>query len=292
MLKKYTLAFARTCSYGTEHHQVGTWMLETGMSLGRHPRIDKVWAHVDTRYRIHNSRNWCARWALEKGVDYLCFIDGDMHADFRLFNQLLPEEAQPDARRWARPFLQSSLEFMWQSDAGVVAAPAVSGPPDNKINVFVADESDMSMARLKHEELRNQSPCFMRVCAIGTGLMLIDMDVFRKLPEPWFEDLEDDKKYEVIHSQDCHFCVKCNQIEIPVYANLFAPARHIKFQGQDPPCWEQPCQSPSTATTATRTSSPSPAATRNPASSPSKVSLWLPSRSQQDSRATSAIAQP
>lgn len=276
MLKKYTLAFARTCSYGTEHHQVGTWMLETGMALGRHPRIEKVWAHVDTRYRIHNSRNYCAKWALDKGVDYLCFIDGDMHADFRLFNPLLPADQQPEARQWARPFLQSSLEFMWASDAAVIAAPAVSGPPDNKINFFVTDTEDpQMMRRMRHDELQNQSPCFMAVCAIGTGLMLIDMDVFRKLPEPWFEDLEDEKKYEVIHSQDCHFCVKCNQLEIPVYANLFAPARHIKFQGQDPPSWEPPCPSPSTATQPTL-SPPSPVATPNRASSPSKVSLWAP----------------
>lgn len=279
MLKKFDIAFARTCSYGTEHFQVGSWMLETGMALGRHPRINKVWTTVDTRYRIHNSRNWMARWAIERNIDYLCFIDGDMHADFRVPNSAAG--TNPDAREWARPFLQSSLEFMLASDAAVVAAPAVSGPPDNNLNVFVADPLDeRGMKRLTREELRTQPPCFMRVCAIGTGLMLIDVDVFRKLPEPWFEDLEDEKKYEVLHSQDCHFCVKCNQIEIPVYANLFAPARHLKIQGQDPACWEPSCPSPLPATTATLSSSPSPAVIPSPAPSTSKVTLWLPSPAQ------------
>lgn len=284
MLKKLNIAIARTCSYQTEHFQVGTWLMMTGLSLRTDPRIGNVWTHVDTRYRIHNSRNWCARWALEKGVDYLCFIDGDMHADFRLHNPLLPDKDQPDARQWARPFLQSSLEFMLQSDAGVIGAPAVSGPPDNKINTFIIDKYDdgsfSAPRRMQPADIQQTRPCFLPVVAIGTGLMLIDMDVFRKVPEPWFEDVEDDKKYEVERSQDCNFCFKCNEIDIAVYANLFAPARHIKHQGQDPACWEPSCQSPSSETPATK-SSPSPAATASPEYSPSKVTLWLPSASPQ-----------
>lgn len=295
MVRKLNIAFARTCAFQTEHFQVGTWLLMTGLALRTDPRIGKVSTHVDTRFRIHTSRNWCARWAIQNDVDFLCFVDGDMHVDYRLHNPLLPDAAQPDAAQWARPFLQSSLEFMLSSDAGVIGAPAVSGPPDNKINTFIVDRLPNGEIgdprRMQAEDMRTTQPCFLPVVAIGTGVMLIDVNVFRRMPEPWFEDVEDEKKYEVHRSQDCQFCFKCQELDIPVYANLFAPARHLKFQGQDPPCWEPTWPSNLPASTATP-SLPSPAAARSPAPSPSKVSLWLPSASRQDFAATSGIGLP
>lgn len=279
MLDKKKIVIARACSYQTEHHQVGTWMFTTGMQLCRDQRFESAWTHVDTRFRIHNSRNTLARWSLERGMDYLLFIDGDMHADFRLMNPELDISLQPDARPWAKPFLQSSLDYMMGNPCGVIGAPAVSGPPDNKINTFIYDANvDGNVRRMRREDMETLEPQMLPVVAIGTGLMLIDINVFRKLPPPWFEDVEDDRKEEVSHSQDCNFCLKCNANHIPVFANLFAPARHLKIQGQDPPEYKgEVCQTKTSIPAGLSESSPSPAALPCQEPSVSPVTLLLPS---------------
>lgn len=260
MIRPLSLLVGRTCSYQTEHHELGSWLFQTGLLLGAWQAqglTGPVWSRVDIRHRIHQSRNVIARFAVEKQCDYLLFVDGDMKPDFRVYNELLTQEEQPDARRWAKPFLTSSLEFMRTHHCGVVGAPAVSGPPENKINVFTVDWSKTDHTghptdwkRMSHDEYAHTEPGFKPVVGVGTGLMLIDCNVFKKIPEPWFDDLEDQGKLDVIQSQDFVFCRKVNAAEIPVYANLFAPARHIKYEGQDPPDYigPKPCKPPEPTT--------------------------------------------
>lgn len=281
MLNKLKILIARACSYGTEYHQVGTWLFVTGMQLAKDHRFESAWTHVDTRHRIHHARNFLSRWALDHGMDYVFMVDGDMHLDFRLPNPALPLDRQPDARPWAKPFLFSSLEFLMSNPGGVVGAPALQGPPEQKVNAFVHDPTVQGdVRRMTHADLKATEPGMLPVIAVGTGAMLIDVNVFRKVPEPWFEDVEDDNKYEATHTQDCHFCIKCNRLNIPVYANLAAPARHLKVANIDPPEYE-PCPNESPATFCQTPSAPSLPAQPSPASSTSRATLWVPPSSPQ-----------
>jgi hypothetical protein len=287
MLNKLKIAIARTCSYQTESYQVGSYMFKLGIMLGRDQALGDMgdaYDFIDVRHRIHHSRNSLAQRALDANCDYLLFVDCDMQPDFRLWNPLLTEDQQPHARRWAKPFFSSSLRWLQTHQGGIVGAPAVTGPPENKLNVFICDPQDKTKhRRMTHDDIRTIPPAIIPCIAVGTGLMLIDMNVFRTLPQPWFEDNEDEKKQEVIHSQDCAFCIKCNQNQIAVYANLLAPARHIKPEGQDPPDYQEPVSCPSTSCEPTTINqSPLPVVRPAAASSRSGVRLVLPSTSRAD----------
>lgn len=239
MIDQYQILIARTCSYGTEHAELTNWMFRAAMSLRGDARCGAAYTQFHGEHRIHCARNELVQMAIDNKMDYLCFVDGDMDPDFRLWNDNAPDDKQyACARKWAKPFLPSSLNFMMTERCGIVGAPAVSGPPANKLNVFLPrDTGDTPVSRMSHDEFRNTPPSFSAVYAIGTGLMLIDMDVFKAIKEPWFEDFWDheNKQRTPRLSQDCAFCAKCSDIGIPIYANFYAPAGHIKHQRQEPP---------------------------------------------------------
>lgn len=239
MIHQYKLLFARTCSFGLEHPEVTDWLFQMAATLANDPRCAGTRIAHHTEHRIHCGRNFLTTVAVENGFDYMCFVDGDMHPDFRLWQEGVPDDRQlSTARKWAKPFLKSSLDFMMTERCGVVAAPAVSGPPANKLNVFVLrEQGDTPVTRMTHDEYRNTPPSMKQVYAIGTGLMLVDVNVFRAMKQPWFSDAYDEanKQLEVRLSQDCNFCSQCNNLGFPVYANMYSPAGHIKYQRQEPP---------------------------------------------------------
>lgn len=284
MLDRVNILIARTCSYQAEHPRLGSWLFHMGIDLGRDERVGACATTDDNRHRIHNSRNHMARYALDNGFHYLCFVDPDMHPDFRVGHDFCDLKQQPDARPWARPFLRSSLDFMLTTQCGVVASPAVSGPPARRVNVWTVKSLDEPPVNVTPDEFARMKPGFVQVAAIGTGLMLIDVDVFRKLPEPWFEDVyhEGSPQYDPDQSQDCAFCFKCNQHRIAVYANLFAPSRHMKTIGCDPPDFlePEPCKEPDKTLIGACKPAPSPAEPPNPRPSISPV-LFVPPRLSQ-----------
>ena len=110
-----------------------------------------------TEHRIHCARNQAAKYCLDNNIDYLLFVDSDMGPDFRFLNPCAPKEQQPEAREWAKPFTASSLNFMRTQYCGVIGAPAVSGPPQNKINVFIPREG-ADPSRITDEEYAKTEP--------------------------------------------------------------------------------------------------------------------------------------
>ena len=209
--------------------------------------------HTSKVHRIHCARNVAAKEALKHNCDFLLFCDPDQRPDARMFNEYIPRDEQPNAREWALPFVQSSLDFMLSNFCSVVAAPLVSCPPALNINVFPFRENGQSYSRMTHEELAAIEPQFQQVAAMGTGLMLIDCNVLRAMPEPWFEDayqpdqvdektgkVTRDPQYDVMHSQDTRFCFKVNDLRGQVYCNHFAPAGHIKPDMYLPPACGEP----------------------------------------------------
>lgn len=238
MISKYKILFASPCSFLSEHPRFGRWLTQMAVTVTHDPMCAGYRDHYSTEHRIHIARNQSVDAAQQTGCDYIVFGDPDMNPDFRLFNPYLTAQAQPKAREWAKPFLPSSLKFMQTEACGVIGSPAISGPPDCKINVF-KDRGD-NVTRMSHEEYANTPPSFLQVAAIGTGLMLIDMKVFDILKKPYFEDLahpDGDNLLSVHQSQDCRFCLKCGEAGIPVYANLYAPSGHYKLESFEPPDW-------------------------------------------------------
>lgn len=67
-----------------------------------------------------------------------------------------------------------------------------------------------------------------KVDAIGTGCMLIDMNVFKAIKWPWFEYeyREFNGKKERL-SEDMVFCKKCKEAGIPIYADTDITCGHF-----------------------------------------------------------------
>ena len=239
MIKGLALLWSTPCGFQLEHPDVRIWAQLTSIKIARDPRIERFEIYNDNKVRIHCHRNAAAAKAIELGCDYLLFCDPDARPDCRAFNDRAPKDQQPHAAEWAKPFYESTLDFMLSNRAGVVAAPAVSQRPQESINVFLF-RNDEPFSRMTHEELETTPPQFLQVAAIGTHLMMVDVNVFRALPQPWFEDLyeADNKQIEIQQSQDSVFCLKCTNAGFPVYANLFAPAGHNKTDCLMPPLYK------------------------------------------------------
>lgn len=237
MIRPLKLFVHRTCAYNFEHPAVGNYLFELAIQLQRDPRFQKgrMLCGYDTIHRIHLSRNNAAKSALEMGSDFLLFVDSDMVVDPWLDRSYLDEETRKaiGVKPWAKPFFWSSLDYMLSNRCGVIGAPAVSAPPENNLNVFLVRGPGQA-SRMTHEEYANHDPCFLECLAVGTGVMLIDCQVFKEIPHPWFEDAydPDGQQYDVMQSQDARFCIKCTEAGFPVFANLYAPAGHAKNEVQ------------------------------------------------------------
>lgn len=174
------------------------------------------------------NRNAAAKAAVENAADFLLMLDPDM----------VPDVAFTEEHAWinkhmhedAMPFLPSSLSFALQNPGAIIGAPAVR-EGDRQINVFFKSNQENQIRPLTSEEVngRLSSPVIEEVEAIGTGLILIDCLVFKRIPPPWFCDLySSDVMDHLSMSQDVWFCNKAREYGFKIYCNWKAPAGHIK----------------------------------------------------------------
>lgn len=143
---------------------------------------------VSTRgYNTSENRNYIAAQALKKNCDYLFFVDDDM---------ILPSD---------------TLDELLSCGKDIVGGVYLTKYEEQKPVV---------------EYLNNNRNGLFEVKAIGTGCMLIKIDVFRKLPQPWF-------KYEwysngmVKRSHDWIFCEDARNAGFQVWANSNLDIKHI-----------------------------------------------------------------
>jgi hypothetical protein len=63
------------------------------------------------------------------------------------------------------------------------------------------------------------------VDATGTGCLMFDMDIFKKLPEPWFKEVksEDGK----VTGEDFYFCEKAREAGYEIFVDTSIPAGHL-----------------------------------------------------------------
>ena len=231
------LMIARTVSLNVEHPACGTYVAHLVMGLRGMGWFSFIDLPVITNSRILDARNATVQLALDKGCDWILFVDPDMEPDVE-FGQ----------REGALPFFQSSFQFlnnlrdgkisgMDAGTLGVVGAPALSGPPEFSPNIMLYDETaEAGFRRVTHQECMDRPLQIERVYSVGTGVMLFPTKIFETLDPPWFEDLyKDEKKRTVWCSQDFYFCTRCHEKGIPVWANWYAWARHWKMCPIDRP---------------------------------------------------------
>jgi len=217
------ILIAQPTAWMREFPTVANWKAALVTQLATEQNLIKTYQiSFCNKSRIHNSRNGYVETALEQGYDWLLFVDPDMHPD--LYYKPGMGYDGP-----VRQFFPSSLGFMLQHpEVGVVAAPACSGPPELYVNVYVP-HSQGGCVKLPRVEAARMEPGMLKVAAIGTGVMLIRMSIFKDLKPPYFADTyNDERQVDVNVGQDCYFCEKVIQAGYGVYANMYAWAGHWK----------------------------------------------------------------
>jgi len=135
--------------------------------------------HSPWRYPIDTARNLAAKTALEVDAQYLFFYDSDMELDPHVLKSLL-ERDKP----------------------AVMAMCWIRGYPFEPM-VFKYTEDRKTMFKYEPTEEDYQNEVF-QCDAIGTACTLINTDVFRHMPEPYFLT----GKY---HTEDVYFCCKARE---------------------------------------------------------------------------------
>lgn len=154
-----------------------------------------------------NARNTFVETALEGDYDYLFFMDTDMTFPKGCLAMMLRHTTQI---KEDNPFVLGGIycnrggDFRWH------------------VYKWVQEEEGWHSLKFP----LNQG--IRKVDAIGTGCMLIDMNVFKILEWPWFE-----YEYRMFKgnrdrlSEDMAFCQKCMNAGIPIYADSDIKCGHF-----------------------------------------------------------------
>lgn len=192
-------------------------------------------AKLDTRFKaVHRvrvddtpitmGRNRVLKAALDKGIDLVLMVDSDMDPD-------LPYPG-------AKPFWDSSLEFILNHKGPcALAAPYCGPPPHENVYIFhwTAASNDNPNVDVSLSQYTREHAMLMagiqEVAALPTGVFLLDVRAL-KVPgfnPPWF-DYEYTDKYQTHKSttEDVFFTRNLSLAGVPMYCNWDAWAGHHK----------------------------------------------------------------
>lgn len=166
-----------------------------------------VWFEFVRGYDCPTARNNIATLALERGVDYLLFVDNDV---------TLPHDA---------------LANMLADDVDVVLGYYAHRNKNNeealKTNVCKRGEINYSMQYTGDEiaELRRKGEHLVRVHGGGMGCALIKTEVFKRISYPYYKwtDYGNGKML----SEDLWFCEQCKWEHIKVWMDTRVQCGHM-----------------------------------------------------------------
>lgn len=150
-----------------------------------------VWALTSDRIL---GRNTCVEEALDKGTEWLLFLDDDHVFGPQLLTRLLAHE---------KPIVGSLYLQRMMPFRPVAYSHKDENSVYHAINLHNHGESDL-----------------IEVAAVGTGGMLIRSEVLREMEHPWFEHGR--------ASEDLIFCDKVYELGLgPIYCDLGARLGHL-----------------------------------------------------------------
>jgi len=157
-------------------------------------------------YTIAENRNYIAFQALNSKSDYVLMIDDDM------------------------TFPPDTLDKLISNQKDIVGVAYHSRGSTDKIKIVPDIMSIAEVDKGKYINLETETdPKYKDVfeCyATGTGIILIKCDVFRKIPQPWFEFtfFENGKCKE---GEDWNFCFKAKEAGFKIYCDPRISVGHI-----------------------------------------------------------------
>jgi hypothetical protein len=140
---------------------------------------------------VHDNRNTIIRDAMKKGATRVLFIDGDMYFDSQLINKLASHH-------------KDIVAAIYNIRGKLPLVPAIK---------LFNDEELVPKGLFKCK-------------GIATGLMMINLNVFKKIKKPWFffEYLGPDDEYE---GEDYYFCNKVLEAGFDIWCDSTLDVKHI-----------------------------------------------------------------
>lgn len=225
-MPKFKLRVGRFPYGMAEASECVDWLMESWAKLSRDSRFEVSKARIaDTP--ITMTRNQMFLDAAADQVDLLLIVDSDMAPDVEL-------GVDPGAK----PFLESSLEFLLNHEGPCVIAAPYCGPPPHE-NVYVFQwankqgdhpDADWQIVQFTREQAAVMTGIH-ETAALPTGLMLIDMRALRRLPAnhpPTYYEWTDGWETHKASTEDCTFSRDLSLAGVKLYCNWDAWAGHVK----------------------------------------------------------------
>lgn len=225
-MPKYKLRVGRFPYGMTEATECVDWLIRVSARLSHDKRFEVSHARIaDTPITMTRNRMFLD--AAKDEIDLLLIVDSDMAPDVEL-------GCEPGAK----PFLDSSLEFMLTHEGPCVIAAPYCGPPPHE-NVYVFQwanyqgdhpDADWRIVQYTREQAAVMAGMH-QAAALPTGLMLIDMRGLKKLPPdkpPTYYEWTDGWETNKASTEDCTFSRDLAFAGVPLYCNWDAWAGHVK----------------------------------------------------------------
>lgn len=221
-MPKISVMFARFPFGGSEHPDCADWLVPTILKAKADPRIGEILHTRVDDTPITMSRNRVLKEALTRKVDIVCMLDSDMRPDLPLPN--------------AKPFWDTSFDFMLDHNGPcVIAAPYCGPPPWENVYIFQWSRrqsenpnADISLEQYSREDAQQRGG-IEQVAALPTGLCLIDMRSLQFIKHPWFDyEYEDEYETKKATTEDVFFTRNLSLAGVPQYVNWDAWAGHHK----------------------------------------------------------------
>lgn len=209
-----------------EDPDVTKWLLQTALKAARDERLSFRFEPYDNLNEAV-ARNASVRDAQKYGADLLFHIDNDMAPDI-----------YPGACFWDRAIAkwlevgECIIGVPYLDRGGRVTVTRV----ESKQNLDLApDLTNLELDKVSRCEAARAAG-YERVATVGSGLMMIDMRIFKRLRPPYFYyEYENEFQAKITGTADSVLCRNAGMQGVPVYVDWDCWAGHWKKHRFDAP---------------------------------------------------------
>ena len=185
------------------NRQVQPKTLQSLLELVHHSKHDLHFVVATEGYTTAQGRIYCVVQAQKNKSGYMLFVDDDM---------ILEKDA---------------LDRLLSHDKEIVGVNAYSRTLPLSTTLMMMDEKGEYKDPSKHTEWEMRVPEeLFEVLAVGTGVVLIKMEVFEKLKKPWFK-FDMHKDGYMLKGEDAWFCSEARKAGYKIWADGSLKIGHI-----------------------------------------------------------------
>ena len=208
---KHDILIGRPCVDGTHRSEVGNFLLEVAQACLSQdsPLCDLIGEvfHVPIqRSPVEVARNQLVQTALDRNCSFIFMVDDD-------------QGVEPG-------FFASAMQHLMNNRPCVIGTPACTAGPDHKVCVFEGWGTPEHVSRQDAARRRG----IEKVSNIGCACIGYNVEVFRKLPQPWFKTTFDSGHTRVIETEDCWCHRRLRHLAVDLYVDWDHWATHYKVE--------------------------------------------------------------